>query len=265
MTRPRWIQVTCLLLLNLCVRGAFGQVASPPPTPASPTPASGTSEHLEIKYVRDSAEYAALARQIYRLAGEAVATQAKPLPADGWAVVLDIDETALDNSAYQLERAAYRLPFDQLSWQAWMRRSQAGLVPGVKEFVQRVRDLRGRVAWITDREVLDKDDDLTTATKNNLGNVGLWGEKDLLCMRHGSKDRKAVRRRELATGEGSCSWPDKPIPVLVFIGDQLGDFPGDGESYPDAGSADAFGHRFFLLPNPMYGVWTSAVTRRDGH
>ena len=203
-----------------------------------------------------------LTRQISRLAGEAVASAARSLSPEGWVVVLDIDETALDNSAYQLERAAYGLPFAQPSWQAWVRRAQAGLVPGVREFVQRVRQLGGRIAWITDREADDKDADLTTATKINLGNVGLWGERDLLCMRHGSRDTKAVRRRDLTMGGGSCSWPDKPVPVLVFVGDQAGDFPGNGESLPDAGSDDAFGHRFFLLPNPMYGGWTTAVTRQ---
>src|SRR6266542_5713758 len=72
---------------------------------------------LGSKYVRDSEEYAALARQVYRSAGDAVdrARSAAPGP---WAVVLDIDETTLDNSTYQLERAAYGLPFEAASWAA---------------------------------------------------------------------------------------------------------------------------------------------------
>jgi 5'-nucleotidase (lipoprotein e(P4) family) len=262
--RQRLTSSGLTLLLALQGLPVLGQAAPTPSTPPpSLAPAPGASRHLEIKYVRDSGEYSTLTRQIYRLAGEAVAAAARSLPPDGWAVVLDVDETALDNSAYQLERAAYGLSFAQPSWQAWVRRAQAGAVPGVREFVQRVRQLGGRIAWITDREADEKGGDLTTATKVNLGNVGLWGERDLLCMRHGSKDSKAVRRRDLTTGGGSCSWPDKPVPVLVFVGDQLPDFPGNGESLPDSGSEDAFGHRFFLLPNPMYGGWTSDLTRRD--
>ena len=38
-----------------------------------------------------------------------------------WAVVLDLDETVLNNQTYQLERAAYQAPFDTDSWNAWVR------------------------------------------------------------------------------------------------------------------------------------------------
>ncbi len=117
MIRQHLTPIGFTILLALRGLAVLGQTASPSPSP-TPPPAPGASGHLEIKYVRDSSEYAALTRQIYRLAGEAVAAAARSLPANGWAVVLDIDETALDNSAYQLERAAYGLPFAQPSWQA---------------------------------------------------------------------------------------------------------------------------------------------------
>jgi predicted secreted acid phosphatase len=74
------------------------------------------AHELGIKYMRDSEEYATLARQTYRLAGEAVTRAAGN--AGPWAVVLDVDETALDNSTYQLERAAYSVPFEPQSWNA---------------------------------------------------------------------------------------------------------------------------------------------------
>ena len=64
---------------------------------------------LGIKYMRDSEEYATLTRQVYRLAGEAVMRAANSAGGRRWAVVLDIDETTLDNSTYELERAAYEL------------------------------------------------------------------------------------------------------------------------------------------------------------
>ena len=84
---------------------------------------------LAIKYMRDAEEYAALARQVYRIGGEAVARTAPALARRAWAVILDVDETALDNSTYQLERSAYGLPFDPGSWNAWVRRREAGPVP----------------------------------------------------------------------------------------------------------------------------------------
>jgi hypothetical protein len=42
----------------------------------------------------------------------------------------------------------------------------------------------------------------------------------------------------------------------------MGDFPADGEPFPGAGEDSAFGTRFFMLPNPMYGPWSRSVTRR---
>ena len=49
--------------------------------------------------------------------------------------------------------------------------------------------------------------------------------------------------------------------VVVFVGDQLGDFPESAEQIPQAGDDAAFGRTCFLLPNAMYGAWTSRVTR----
>ncbi len=100
---------------------------------------------LGIKYMRDAEEYAALARQVYRMAGDAVTRTAPSLGRQAWAVILDIDETALDNSTYELERSAYGLPFESGSWNAWVRRREAGPVPGAAAFVATVRQAGGHV------------------------------------------------------------------------------------------------------------------------
>ena len=63
-------------------------------------------------------------------------------------------------------------------------------------------------------------------------------------------------------GSGDCAWPNTPMRVLAFVGDQLGDFPEAAEAIPGTGSDDAFGTVCFLLPNPMYGSWTTRVTRQ---
>jgi 5'-nucleotidase (lipoprotein e(P4) family) len=212
-------------------------------------------EHLEIKYVRDSAEYGALVRQVYRHAAQAVATAAASRRGKVWAVVLDVDETTLDNSTYQLERYAYDLPFDADSWNAWVARADAHPVPGVIEFVRAVRDAGGRVAWISNRDTVTRE-----PTRQNLAAHGLWNDDDRLCLASEGGYTKAVRRREVVTGKGTCAWPDRPTEIVAFIGDQAGDFPATGESIPDAGRDEAFGSRFFLLPNPMYGAWERRVT-----
>jgi 5'-nucleotidase (lipoprotein e(P4) family) len=221
---------------------------------AAQAPPAATRE-LGIKYVRDSEEYAVLARQVYRVAGDAV-DRARAGATGPWAVVLDIDETTLDNSTYQVERAVYGLAFENDSWKAWVLRREAPAVPGVKTFIERVRAAGGHVAWISNRDAA-----LADAIRANLTMVGVWSDDDRLC---GIKPQypKSQRRREVVTGTGDCSWSNTPMRVLAFVGDQLGDFPAAAEMIPGAGSDDAFGTTCFLLPNPMYGDWVSRVTRR---
>ena len=196
-----------------------------------------------------------LARQVYRMAGDAV-ERARRITSGAWAVVLDVDETTLDNSMYQVERAVYGFMFEAESWSAWVQRREAPAVPGVKPFLDRVRAAGGRVAFITNRDA-----SLMDPTRANLAAIGVWSDDDRLC---GQKPEypKAARRAEVVKGSGDCAWPNTPMRVLAFVGDQLGDFPEAAEGIPGTGTDDAFGTVCFLLPNPMYGSWTTRVTRQ---
>jgi 5'-nucleotidase (lipoprotein e(P4) family) len=208
------------------------------------------------KYTRDSEEYATLARQVYRLAGEAVGRAAQGFGARPWAAILDIDETALDNSTYQLERATYNLPFDDVSWDAWVTRREAGAVPGVADFIASVRRAGGHVAWITNRDAT-----VVTATRANLQAVHLWNDDDRLCVQDSAARTKRIRRGEVVAGQGACAWSGQPMQIAALVGDQMGDFPEADEKIPNTGTDAAFGHACFLLPNAMYGGWTTKVTR----
>lgn len=240
----RWCLVPIVLALPL----AASALAQSPPVRTG----------LEIKYVRDGEEYATLTRQVYRVAGQRVAAAQGALPRGrAWAVVLDVAQTALDDAGYQLERLAYGVPHDTNAYGAWRAREGADAVPGVVEFVTAVRRLGGRVAWITNDQASARDH-----VRGNLGRVGAWADTDVLCVPGpDTAYTKAARRAEVAAGTGRCSF-GQPATVLVFVGDQLGDFPRAGESDPDAGNDAAFGTRYFLLPNPMYGAWERRVTRR---
>ncbi len=225
---------------------------------------------LEIKYVRDSAEYATLTREVYRVAGR-MATAAGKSVKGPWGVILDVDETTLDNSQYQIDRGIYGLDYESASWAEWMQREQAGSVPGVKQFLDAVRAAGGRVIFITDREAMATTPsgtkvDGTKATRENLDRNQLWNSADLLCLKTQSSDTKDVRRKSVATGTGPCSWSGTAVTIVAFVGDQMTDFPQPPESsiFPMAGKDDAFGTSLFLLPQPMYGKWVSAVTRESG-
>jgi 5'-nucleotidase (lipoprotein e(P4) family) len=215
-------------------------------------------QNLGIKYMRDSEEYATLARQIYRAAEQAVQSAAPALQRGSWVVSLDIDETALDNSTYQLERGAYRLPFDLVSFNAWVARRQATAIPGVSAFAQTVHQLGGHLAWISNRDVQTLE-----ATRANLTALQLWSDQDRLCLQAQTAPRptKRMRRSEVLTGQGGCSWPGRKMRFVVFVGDQMGDFPEADEGIPGTGTDLAFGRTCFLLPQAMYGDWITRVTR----
>jgi 5'-nucleotidase (lipoprotein e(P4) family) len=212
---------------------------------------------LEIKFVRDSAEYTTIARQTYRLAGDSVRRAAQAAGRTPWAVVLDLDETVLDNSAYQLDRAAYGLPFESASWAAWTERREAGAVPGVSDFIAVVRQLGGHVAWISNRNTT-----VEMPTRSNLQALGVWNDDDRLCLQRDAQHTKRMRRAEVVSGSGNCAWSGRTMTVAVFVGDQMGDFPTADENIPETGSDADFGRTCFLLPNPMYGDWTTRVTRQ---
>lgn len=219
--------------------------------PLAASTAAGQIRHPDIKWVRDSEEYAQLTRQTFVLALQAVEREARALRRGAsWTVVLDLDETVLDNSVYELERAAYAVPFDSASWNAWVRRAEAGAVPGAAEFIAGVRRAGGRIAFVSNREESTLD-----ATRHNLAALGLIQDGDLVCLRDAASTyTKRMRRSDIRAGTGRCRW-DVPVPALAYLGDAMGDFP-DADEEPGA-----FGVRFFLLPNPMYGGWERAVTR----
>lgn len=227
---------------------------------AAPAPAQNPEQpqYREVKWVRDSEEYATIARAIYRAAARAVESGARQLQrGQAWAVILDADETALDNTGYEMERRTYHQPHDETVFRAWIARRESGAVPGAQEFIATVRRLGGHVAWNSNRLEAARED-----TRANMERLGLWMADDRLClMTADSAYTKRARRAEVANGTGACSWGQR-LTVLAFVGDALGDFPAAGEADPDAGNDAAFGLRFFLLPNPMYGSWERRVTRR---
>jgi 5'-nucleotidase (lipoprotein e(P4) family) len=219
--------------------------------------AQRATQAKDVKYFRDSEEFALAARMIYRVAQRAVLARRDSLPrGQAWAVVSDADETGLDNSAYQLDLAAYGQPHDSALWHPFIRQRVSTAIPGAADFARAVHQAGGHMVWISDRS-----EALAADTRENLRKVGLWDDGDRLCLL--GEDRaytKAARRNEVLAGTGRCSF-GVPMAVLAYIGDQQGDFPAAGERDADAGRESAFGTRLFIIPNPMYGRWETRVTR----
>src|SRR4051794_28430771 len=186
------------------------------------TPLVFAQSHLEVKYLRDSAEYATSARQVYRLATMSALDHASKKPRGSWAVVLDVDETTLDNSVYELDRGAYDLEYESASWAAWVNRAEAGNVPGVKEFLEAVRKAGGgRVGEVVGEEggraggpvvfIPDRAAALPAGARKNLVANALMAEGDLLCHKSSKEDPRGVRGKSVATREHHTSDPQSPV------------------------------------------------------
>lgn len=243
-----------LIVLPLLVSVACANRATPataPPAPATPTPAAPATAAVPeaIRWVRQSAEYRALLLQTYRLAAAHVERTAAGRSAGTWAVILDADETVIDNSAYQLERARIGAGFSADSWNAWVKRREAAPLPGAGEFLARVRALGGRIAIVTNRLQSECDDTAAVFAAHQLVYDAM------LCRPDGSPSDKNPRFEAVAAGKTAAGAPS--LDVVAWVGDNIQDFPRSSQALATApASAFAeFGARYFVVPNPMYGSW----------
>jgi 5'-nucleotidase (lipoprotein e(P4) family) len=224
------------------------QAAAPTPPAAARDAQTPALPSLAIRWTRSSAEHRAVFLEVYGAATAHVEREAARLSGDAWAVVLDADETVIDNSLYQLERERAGLPFDGPSWHEWTKRREALPQPGAKAFLARVRELGGRIAIVTNRAVSECPD--TEAVFRAHGLV----YDVMLCKPVGGPSDKNPRFEAVARGT-AAGLP--PLEVVAFVGDNILDFPGLSQAIRnEADSAfAAFGTRYFALPNPMYGSW----------
>lgn len=230
-------------LLTVLLIPAFGRAA------AADNPPN------DVLWVQKSVEYAAICHQTYRAAWESVLRMAAQEQGN-FAVVLDLDETVIDNTRYQIERWKMGISHNSESWRKWVEREEAGLVPGAKTFLKNVRTLgsRAHIVYITNRKA--KQDNSTIA---NLKKLGVWSEHDLLLARQSELDNKIVRRSCIESGTGRCE-KNGPMKIIALFGDNIKDFVDVRDSAHAARlrneempSDPAWGTRYFVLPNPMYG------------
>ena len=230
----RGYRFSSLLLLLLA-----GCVATPPRAPDLPD---------NLHWFRNAAERQAVYVEIYRNATEVVRQASQNLPADSWGVVLDIDETILDNSEYQKERALLGVGYSKASWGDWVSKHAASRLPGAKEFMDTVLDqLHGEVILVTNRSVAQ-----CPVTERNLAEQSLRYSR-IVCDSVGDLDKNA-RFDEIR--KGTATTP--ALSVLAWLGDNIQDFPSSSQSSWDD---RLFGILYFALPNPMYGSWQALPKR----
>lgn len=232
-----------LLLATVSCAPTQKPVATAPAAPVAPAAPES------IRWVRNSAEYHAALYQVYRLATMRVEQAVAKMPAGSWAVILDADETVLDNSLYQLERAKIGQAFTPESWSLWVKRREATPVPGAAGFLSRVRALGGKIAIVTNRLDTECDDTRAVFDKFKLAHDAI------LCRVTGTPSDKNPRFTAVAAGQTPAG--SSKMEIVAVVGDNILDFPGLSQKTKEQGAPGftAFGVRYFLVPNPMYGSW----------
>jgi 5'-nucleotidase (lipoprotein e(P4) family) len=240
-------RVRALFVAAACVVTACAPAVVVTSAPAVASAARARSLPNEIRWFRASAEYRALARQAYQVAGDRLPELSRGLPAQSWAVILDADETVLDNSEYQRRRAVIDSGYTEATWASWVNERAAPAVPGAADFTHRVHALGGRVAIVTNRAQA-----LCEQTRTNLRAVSIEADV-VLCQPPGEGD-KNPRFTRIQNGTAVPGVP--ALTVVAWVGDNILDFPALTQAIrSDPGALADFGKRYFILPNPMYGSW----------
>lgn len=264
-----------LLALSLALMTACTTAPNRPQAPlavAEAAPPANDNLYATL-WIQSSAEYEATVRGVYAAARRSLdLALADPswnaLPegefqagfeAKAPAIVVDADETMIDNSAFQARNVIEDTGYTRERWLEWIRSEKATAMPGAVEFANYV-DSRGvTIFFVTNRDAPEE----VEATVSNLrklgfpiaadgGNVMLRGD-----LRAPARD-KGERRRLI----------DRSHRVLLLLGDNLSDFL-DGVNNADVATRERamapyvnwWGERWFMFPNPTYGSWPNAVLR----
>lgn len=249
--------------------------SAPSPKPAIYSGASSSGKYAgddrldAVLWMQTAIEHDLVFREVYRVAEQKLvqaladpqwdalphgerSNDASALPA---AVIVDVDETILDNSPFEARMIRDNSDFNEAAWTAWVEQKSAHALPGALEFAKFAAAHGVTMFYLTNR-----DESMTTPTRDNLASLGFPLTDDVQtvlgkgvntpgCVAHGSN--KGCRRKLVAVH----------YRVLQMFGDQLGDFI-DGADDDNATRServqpylDWFGERWFALPNPDYGSW----------
>lgn len=261
-----------VLFLSLAVAGC----ASTPPTPREATTCPGPLLRHEklnaVLWMQDSAEYEAVAGQVYQRATaalkEAVADPAA-WPADTvqgatpagapLAVILDIDETVFDNSPADVRGMhADNRKFDPGLWKTWEEQGEPDLVPGAEAFLTQAAASKVTVFYVSNRSQDARLEKLLRDRKLPVAAADVIRLPDD-CSTGGTSSDKECRRRDVAA----------KYRVLMLVGDDLGDFaPVKGKSNAErhalvAANQARWGRDWHILPNPSYGSWERIYFDQD--
>lgn len=230
-------------------------------------PAGTAAISSATQWQRHSVEYCRLTTSVYAAALAAAQTLKTKyhLRRHRWVVIMDADETLLDNSLNEVQRDRCNdTAFNNEVWESWVHaratpQSNPGMadeVPGAAEFTKGIHALGGLIAIVTNRSAADD-----PVTRDNLFRLGILSDYEVGQDANQPDERasKLTRwQRAVRTLSGEFHVAVKPV---MWIGDQVTDLAvtdGQGNMIGAMSQADevpGVGINRFLVPNPMYGNW----------
>ena len=183
------------------------------------------------------------------------------------AVIFDLDETLLDNSAYQAFQIKHRELHDDARWETWVKSEEALEVAGAVDFVKSASKL-ARIYYVSNRACRQPIDKAGTEQKlreqcpqlldtmSRMEKLGFPKAKDrssfyLQGMYADLKSKEDIRKK--IAGDHRIS---------MLLGDNLEDFVASRAAYAEneATLSPLWGKRWFILPNPAYGSWPEVLS-----
>lgn len=166
------------------------------------------------------------------------------------AIVTDLDETALDNSAWAFKVMLDGTDYPQ-HWENWEKTGNAPALPGAVSFFQWAVTKKVEVFYISNRQ-----QENVKSTIENLKKLGFpLADTNHVFLK--TTESNKVARREMVM---------KNHEIIMLLGDNLADFDGIWERQTTekreaavfAHKAD-WGRKFIIFPNPVYGGWKDAL------
>lgn len=209
---------------------------------------------MAAAWMQNSAEYRELCYQAYNTALDQVVravahhnSEDKPL-----AIVLDADETVIDNSAFESGLIGTDNAYSSKNWNAWCAAAKATAMPGATEFLQSVDRLGVNIFYVTNRS-------MKTQYEGSAKNMKALGFPQV-------DHKHMLFKTDTSNKQPRYDTINKDYTVVVYLGDNAGDLPigtyhkGQAErnAIVDA-HKNEFGHHFIALPNPVYGDWEPAL------
>lgn len=201
-------------------------------------------------WFQTAAEVKALYYQGYNFARIRLDEDLKKKSSKKRAVVVDIDETILDNSPYQAKIILENVDYPKY-WNEWIQSESGKALPGALEFLNYADKKGVEVFYITNRKTAER-----SSTLKNLQKLGFPVKSDNHLLERTAENNKTARREIVG----------KDYHIVLLVGDNLNDFTGlyEKKSIKERSEVtdklqNDFGKIYIMLPNPMYGDWESAV------